>query len=150
MLTKTKPLYSGKVVTAGKRKDNSAKATRKNAITGQERTVSTRNVVQGERMVNLEKKPKRVSVKRKDQQVVSYDRKKVAFSGRQVTTRQVKTLKQNAAQAEERRDKKYNSQQVMETRKQDKGSASGRQERYSMNHSGPASLSSLSNRRERF
>ena len=165
--TKT-TLYKERDVTAGKRADNSAKVTRKNVITRQERAVSTRNVVQGERMANLEKKPKRASVKRKDRQVVRHDRNKVAFSGRQVTTRQVKTVeknekkkvekyragkkikKQKVEQAEEGRGEEYNSRQVIETRKQDEREGSGRRERYSMNHSGSASLSSLSNRRGRF
>jgi hypothetical protein len=116
----------------------------------------------------LKKKPKRASVKRKIKQVVSYDRNEVAFSGRQATTRQEKTAeknekkkvekyrdskkakKQKAEQAEEGREKKYSSRQAMETRKQDEREESGRRERYSMNHSGSASLSSLSNRRGRF
>jgi hypothetical protein len=168
VLTKTKALYKERVVTAGKRTDNPAKVIRKNVITRQERTISTRNAVQGELMVNLEKKPKRASVKRKIKQVVSYDRNKVAFSGRQATTGQVKTAeknekkrvekyrdskkakKQKVEQAEEGRGKKYSSRQAMETREQDEREESGRRERYSMNHSGSASLSSLSNRRGRF
>jgi hypothetical protein len=167
VLSKANPRRKARIATAGKRIENPVRITGKKTVSRKQRTVTTRRVVQGERVSYLDKKGKRTTAKRDDKRVETKINRKRIISERHQVARQEKTVKKGrrqklkkdqkrwktdeeyAVQDKQKRNGRYNYSRQQEIGSRNELKRMDRRERYSMNHSGFTASSSLSRRRGR-
>jgi hypothetical protein len=168
VLAKMKPREKTEIFTFENRKATSQRITTNKKVSNKKKIATSRSKVQGERVSFLEIKDKRNTSKRNIRQIKTKYKKQTGSAERYQIVRPQKTTKRQqkqelkkgqqrkkaneeyAEQEKPRRNKRFNFNRQQENRSLRDQKTAGRRERYSMNRSGSASLSSLSNRRGRF